>query len=102
MERGYDHANDTVWSLPRLEHRFTELQLHIEKVKLSPERLEQIHHEMACIAFEGLMRRRETNQREAEIEELNEKLGIEPDAQFTLPFTKRKPNSNRWKRSGQE
>lgn len=73
MERLFDHANDEVWSTPRLEARYNELHLHTERVALSPDRLSQIQHEMACIAFEGIMRQAEANRRQQEITELEDR-----------------------------
>lgn len=76
MERPFDHANEKVWPTPRLEARFIELQQHEAELYISEERREQMRYEMACIAFEGLIRQREANQRQAEIEQLESDYSV--------------------------
>lgn len=61
MERGYDHADEKVWSMPRLENRYNQLAELETANYLSEARKEQVRHEMACVAFEGIMRQTEIN-----------------------------------------
>lgn len=49
----------------RLEHYFNALQEQEQAGYLTDARKEQIRQEMAYIAFEGLMRQREMNEKEA-------------------------------------
>lgn len=90
----FNHVDQLAWPTEKLEARFTELQKHTEIVPLSQERLAQVQHEMACIAFEGIMRQSEAGKRQDEIELLEELYG----GQMLLPiYPKVKPNSDRWK-----
>lgn len=93
----FTFADTREWPTPRIEARFTDLQQQEAAGYLTDSRKEQIHTEMANLAFEGLMRSREANQRETEVQELNAKMGslAVHDTHLTLPGLPTK-----WKRQG--
>lgn len=83
MEGYYDHADRSAWSDARLQSRWHDLEA-TSNVPHSPERLDHIHHEMACIAFEGIMRQQEKRKREEEISWLEHEAKL--DDCETEPF----------------
>lgn len=83
MSELFTFADDGRWNTPRLESRYTDLLEHQKAPYLTEVRKESITREMCHIAFEGLMRQRETNQREQEIAELTQKYETFTSQQYT-------------------
>lgn len=72
----FTFANEREWGTPRLEERYAVLEKNDPK-HLNTERRGAVVREMCHIAFEGLQRKREANQRAAELNSFNEIVGAE-------------------------
>ena len=76
------------------------LMRSVSEPYLTDERIDQIRRQLEHCAFECLQRRRETNQRETEIEELEEMY--KQPARYSSPKTNSNQPYTQWKVSGKE
>lgn len=61
--RYFDHADERAWSVRRLKIRLRDV-LDTSNIPHGPERMAQIDHEIACLAFELLAREQESERAE--------------------------------------
>lgn len=92
--------HEDVWPTAKLEAHFRALQETEGDSYISEERRATITRRMCHVAFEGLMRRREVNQREEEIKYLEDKYETFTSQQYT---NRDAPDSApKWKQSCKE